>query len=79
MKKILPFLLVALLAGCDRPVEHTTEIFDYESAPGMEGCHRFLVMFSNGSGQTVWRCPNSTTTSSQGKGAPVTVIDGDMK
>ena len=55
----------------------TKETHDYQLTEGLEGCRHFVVQFDYGYAQGIWRCPNSTTTASQGKSAPAVVIDGN--
>jgi len=79
MNKLLIIVLCAFLAACgeakDTPKSH--EVTDFDLPKGMEGCRKFYVVSNNGSWQAVWRCPNSTTTSSNGKFAPSVVADGN--
>ncbi len=72
--KVATVLAVALISGCDTS-KYSEERFDYPLTPGMEGCRHFVVGRHNGGEQSIWRCPNSTTTSSQGKFPPTVVTD----
>jgi len=70
--KIALIVLCFLIMGCTRETKEVTA--NYEIPHGLSDCKLFVMR--NGQGNSIYamRCPNSTTTSTTGKGASSTVV-----